>query len=201
MIGKWNKSVILTHIGLSLAIIGIYLAISGHNIKYAIICLMFSGVCDAFDGTIARKCKRNQEEKKFGIELDSIVDAISFGAFPIVIYLSLGYNSIYYLPVYIIYGICGVTRLAYFNTMLENNKTVKYYCGFPITCISIFLPNIYLLSYVLNKEIFSVVFILCLLIISILYVLNIKVPKPSVKVTILFAVGGFLLTALYLFVL
>ena len=72
MIGKWNKSVILTYIGLSLSILGIALIALKVELKYAMICFIFAGVCDMFDGTIARRCKRTKEEKAFGIELDSL---------------------------------------------------------------------------------------------------------------------------------
>ena len=78
MIGKWNKSVILTYISLAISIIGIALLFNGMSIKYPIICLIISGVCDMFDGTVARKCKRNDEEKEVGIQVDSLVDTNCF---------------------------------------------------------------------------------------------------------------------------
>ena len=40
MIGKWNKSVVLTYISLAVGIIGIALLFNGVSIKYSIICLM-----------------------------------------------------------------------------------------------------------------------------------------------------------------
>ena len=71
-IGKWNKSVILTYIGLGVAVTGMYIAIVLNNIIFSLMCLMISGVCDMFDGKIARMCKRDNEEIAFGIELDSL---------------------------------------------------------------------------------------------------------------------------------
>lgn len=59
MIGKWNKSVILTYLSLSISIIGIILVLNNIKLKYAIICLIISGVCDMFDGTVARRIERN----------------------------------------------------------------------------------------------------------------------------------------------
>ena len=64
-IGKYNKSVIVTYIGACLSIIGIYLTLN-ENISDAIICLIFAGICDLFDGIIARMCKRDDVEKEFG---------------------------------------------------------------------------------------------------------------------------------------
>ena len=82
IVGKWNKSVILTYAGLILAVLGMFLALTQEKINYAFCCLMVAGICDLFDGMVARRCKRTEEEKKFGIELDSIVDTMSFIALP-----------------------------------------------------------------------------------------------------------------------
>ena len=124
-IGKWNKAVILTYVGLAIAIVGMALAISGYDIKYAFICLMLSGICDLFDGAVARMCKRDDEEKAFGVQQDSLVDVISFVAFPIVILLSMGYNSVLHIIVYAIFAICGVARLGYFNIKTANIHLAK----------------------------------------------------------------------------
>ena len=51
---------------------------------------MFAGVIDIFDGKVARKFKRSEKEKQFGIEIDSIIDTINFGVVPVIIYLNLG---------------------------------------------------------------------------------------------------------------
>ena len=58
MIGFYNYTVILTYMGLASSLIGIYLAMSGSHITMAVIALMISGLCDMFDGKIARATKR-----------------------------------------------------------------------------------------------------------------------------------------------
>ena len=63
IVGKWNKSVILTYVGLLFAIFGMYTSIILGNTQYTISCLIIAGMCDLFDGFIARKIKRNEEEK------------------------------------------------------------------------------------------------------------------------------------------
>ena len=57
MIGFYNYSVILTYLGLGSAIGGIVLALDKQP-KLAVLCLLVCGLCDMFDGTIARTCKR-----------------------------------------------------------------------------------------------------------------------------------------------
>ena len=81
-IGVYDYTVILTYISLISAIFGMTQAIHG-DYKAAIFCLALSGICDAFDGRIARTKKdRTEEEKAFGIQLDSLCDVICFGVFP-----------------------------------------------------------------------------------------------------------------------
>ena len=53
MIGFWNGSVYLTYVGLLTAVSGIFLSFEG-KILPAFFCLLFAGLCDMFDGKIAR---------------------------------------------------------------------------------------------------------------------------------------------------
>ena len=50
---------------------------------------MVSGILDAFDGRVARTKKdRNEFEKNFGIQIDSLADLICFGILPVSIGLA-----------------------------------------------------------------------------------------------------------------
>ena len=149
-IGKWNKSVVLTYIGLAVSIFGILICFNNNekSVNFAMACLIIAGICDLFDGQIARKCKRTEQEKKFGIELDSLVDTIDFIALPIAIFLRLQMNAWYHYIIIVFFAICGIARLAYFNIMVEdNNKPVKYYTGLPVTYTALISPIFYLLLY------------------------------------------------------
>ena len=82
MIGFYNYTVILTYISLVSSVIGIA-QLFNHNFLTAIFCLMLSGFCDMFDGVVARKHKtRTEQEKVFGIQIDSLCDLVCFGVFP-----------------------------------------------------------------------------------------------------------------------
>ena len=200
MIGKWNKSVILTYVGLSLAVLGVMLIILKVELKYAIICLMASGVCDLFDGTVARRCKRTKEEKEFGIELDSLVDVFSFIALPLVILASIN-TTWYYLPIAIIYAIFAIARLAYFNIKtVDSNKAISSYIGLPVTYAALIFPIIYLLSYIITNSIFIIIYNVITLIVSILFILKIKVPKPKLVSSIILLLTFVIVTIIYIFV-
>ena len=69
---------------------GILAAMNGSPYS-ALLCLMVSGLLDAFDGRIARtKKNRTEQEKRFGIQIDSLNDVVCFGVLPGVIGASLG---------------------------------------------------------------------------------------------------------------
>ena len=100
-IGYYGLSVVLTYIGLAFSVVGMAMAFQG-NISIAVMCLILSGICDMFDGTIARACKRSDDEKKFGIQIDSLVDTVSFGIFPIVLGICMGFTSRINIIIYIL---------------------------------------------------------------------------------------------------
>ena len=82
MIGFYNYTVILTYMSLVSSIIGMTLAHAG-KFGAAVFCLALSGFFDMFDGKVARrKTDRTDDEKLFGIQLDSLCDVVAFGAFP-----------------------------------------------------------------------------------------------------------------------
>ena len=71
MIGFYNYTVYLTYFSLIVSGVGLYQAANGRPLV-AIFCLMVSGLCDMFDGKIARtRHKSTEMERNFGIQLDS----------------------------------------------------------------------------------------------------------------------------------
>ena len=200
-IGKWNKSVILTYIGLAVSIFGILICFNNNekSIGFAMSCLIIAGICDLFDGQLARKCKRTEQEKNFGIELDSLVDAIDFIVLPIAIFLRLQMNTWYH---YIIMVILWIARLAYFNIMVEdNNKPVKYYMGLPVTYTALIFPVFYLLKYILPLNIFSIIYTVLIAIVAVLNIINIKIIKPKGMAYLVFSLLAIIMLILYLEVL
>ena len=202
-IGKWNKSVILTYIGLAMGIIGMYLAVAvDGNINKVFVFFILAGICDLFDGFIARKCKRTEEEKAFGIQLDSLVDVANFVIFPIILFFGMGLNQWYHLIVYILYAICGVARLAYFNILAEENngEPLKYYTGLPVTSSVLVFGLGYHLHYLLNEAIFNWFFIASMLLVAVLFISKIKVKKPRGKAYIFLSLLALVNLVFYLVV-
>ena len=84
MIGYYNYTVILTYVGMLFGFAGITYVGSG-NLKMALICLLMAGLCDMFDGKVASTRERTKQEKRFGVQIDSLSDLICFGGLPAVI--------------------------------------------------------------------------------------------------------------------
>lgn len=167
-IGFYNKANFITMLGLFLSLASCFLAFSG-NINIAIIFLIGAGLCDLFDGVIARKLKRTETEKAFGGQLDSLVDVVSFGVAPIIISLCNGGNSIYALIIYALYLCAVVIRLAYFNSSPQSGNS---YQGLPVTYISLVMPILFLFRIpIANIAMFAIM--------ALLYVVNIRIPKPK----------------------
>ncbi len=179
MIGIYNKSVILTYIGACLSIIGMGIAVYG-RLSIAMICLILAGICDLFDGVIARKCQRTEKEKAFGVQIDSLTDMISFIAFPCVIGIFwMRQTGIIMYLVLALYTVCGIIRLAWFNIQADSDAPHHYYDGLPVTYAALILPICYLGKALMTDKCFSVMAMVVYVIVSILFILKIKIKKPS----------------------
>ena len=80
MLGVYDYTVILTYISLMVSIGGMLFSLNG-DCRMALVCLAISGLCDMFDGKVARTKKdRTEVEKRFGIQmiLWRILSALEF---------------------------------------------------------------------------------------------------------------------------
>ena len=192
-IGFYDYTVILTYISLISSVYGITQAIH-QDYKTAIFCLAFSGFCDAFDGRIARtKKNRTEDEKNFGIQLDSLCDVVCFGIFPALICYLLGVRGFPGLLLVFFYCTCAVCRLAYFNVLEGNRQQTeggcnKGYRGLPVTSIAFILPMVFLFQFFMSELAFLSLLHLVLLVVGFLFILDFPLPKPGLK-TILSLMG------------
>lgn len=182
-----KKSNIVTFIGIAFSIIGICFCYSNRT-NYAIIMMILAGICDAFDGPIARKISKGKN--LYGVQLDSLADIICSGVLPISVCLAMGYNSLVNTIIYIIFVVCGIIRLAYYNV---NSSDEDYFEGIPITFSTIIIP----LLYVLIKN--EIALMIGLLALSIFFVSGIKIKKPSLKLRIILSTIG-VIFALYILI-
>ena len=80
MIGFYDYTVVLTYLSLMSGATGIMLCLNGIGHPYlGMFFLLFSGLCDTFDGKVARtKKNRTEQMKNFGIQIDSLSDLVAF---------------------------------------------------------------------------------------------------------------------------
>ena len=186
LIGFYDYTVILTYISLVSSVMGM---VSATRSLYgtAVFCLAFSGFCDMFDGAVARtKQNRTDDEKAFGIQLDSLCDMISFGAFPALLCYRMGADGILGLVCIGLYTLCALIRLAFFNVLEGKRQQVetgcnKYYRGLPVTTVSVILPVLYLLRGCFSESLFAGLLYGMLLVMAFLFVLDFRVKKVDIR--------------------
>lgn len=196
-IGVFDYTVILTYASLVSAVFGMTQAIHG-DYKTAIICLAISGICDSFDGRVARtKKNRTKDEKSFGIQLDSLCDVVCFGVFPAVICYLLGVRGWLGIILVSFYCVCAVMRLAFFNVLEEKRQKTeegsnKTYRGLPVTSVAIILPLTFWLQFVMSDLAFLVLLHVVIAALGFLFILDFSIRKPSLKTLLLLIALGIL---------
>lgn len=104
----------------------------------AALMIVFAGIFDMLDGRVARLTKT---ESEFGVQMDSLVDVVSFGVAPGVLLYKWGlvaYGEVGFLVAFC-FTLCGVFRLARFNIRSlddssQDDGPKKYTEGLTITC-------------------------------------------------------------------
>ncbi|MDO4395361.1 MAG: CDP-alcohol phosphatidyltransferase family protein [Clostridia bacterium] len=193
LLGYYNYTVILTYIGMLSGFVGIVSAFEGGFFK-AIICLMFSGLCDMFDGTVAATMERTPQEKCFGIQIDSFSDIICFGVLPAAIAYSMNSELKGALAVSAFYVLCALIRLSYFNVDEQERQkqsagSREVYLGMPVTLAALFIPLIYA-ELDLHAAKSSIALSVALVIMGILFLVPIRLNKPKMLGKVCFVLCG-----------
>ena len=180
MIGYYNYTVVLTYLAVAIAFFGMTQAMHGHVLN-AIIALMFAGLCDMFDGPVARRRKRTEHEKRFGIQIDSLADVICFGVFPAIIGYSVGLTHGWMFAILPLYVLAALSRLAYFNVTEEvrqegTDEKRHAYEGLPVTSVALLIPAIYGFNELLGPR-FPLVYAAGLICFSLAFLVRLKVRK------------------------
>ena len=185
LIGVYDYTVILTYMSLFSAVVGMVKA-AGGAFTVAILCLLAAGICDAFDGAVARtKKNRTEDERAFGIQLDSLCDVVSFGVFPAFLCYHMGVDGRMGIVCVFLYCMCAVSRLAFFNVVEGKRQKTESGCnhtyrGLPVTSISIIFPLVYCLKGLVSPEAFVVILHVMLVVVAFLFVLDFSVKKLNV---------------------
>ena len=193
IVGFYHYGVILTYLSVISAIVGICFSVGGNKPALpdvGVACLLISGVCDAFDGAVAKTRKnRSKEDRMFGERIDSLSDLIAFGVAPAMIGFGMRLNRWYFIPVYAVFVLCALIRLAYFDvteeirTSDENCGKRLYYEGLPVTNVAFVLPIFYLVATMFAPRSlgWNAVMLSGYVLLSAAFVVRFKMPKLGVK--------------------
>ena len=216
MIGFYDYTVVLTYLSLFSAGTGIFVSLSGSGHPYwGTFFLLFCGLCDAFDGQVARtKKNRTTMEKNYGIQIDSLSDLIAFGVLPACIGMALVRTSPLLQQIFgsdkdnlplriasgvlfavmVLYILAALIRLAYFNVTEEERQRTeddvrRTYTGLPVSSAALIFPSVMLFRYILPMDI-SIVYFPVTLITGFLFLSKLQIPKPHLRgILIMIGVG------------
>ncbi len=218
MIGFYDYTVILTYLSLMSGATGIMLCLNGIGHPYlGMFFLLFSGLCDTFDGKVARtKKNRTEQMKKFGIQIDSLSDLVAFGLLPACIGISMlryavrmpglsGFTC-YVLTHYqkpaqffltfiaVLYVLAAMIRLAYFNVMEEEDQNrdesgEKIYTGLPVTSAALIFPAVLLFHLLLRADL-TLLYFGVMILTGLLFLSRIQIKKPHNRGIVLLLAFG-----------
>jgi CDP-diacylglycerol--serine O-phosphatidyltransferase len=153
--------------------------------------ILFSVICDALDGRVARLGGR---ESLFGKEFDSLADVVSFGVAPSLMMIFLILQPTEKYPYFLqigwliafVYLLCACVRLARFNVLThpmlppaERLKGTKDFLGLPVPAAAGMIASLVLVLNSLDLRGLAIVLPPLMLAIAGLMVSNI--PYPSFK--------------------
>jgi CDP-diacylglycerol--serine O-phosphatidyltransferase len=109
-------------------------AVSARDLTVAAWLIVVSMLMDGLDGRVARLTRT---ESEFGVQLDSLADAIAFGVAPGFLVYRWGLESLGWpgLLVAFAYVACGIMRLARFNVLAarsHDKESPVHFTGLPI---------------------------------------------------------------------
>jgi len=118
----------ITAAALCSGLTGIRFAIDGEW-AYAILAVVLAAVLDGIDGRIARMLNA---QSRFGAELDSLADSISFGVAPAIILYLWSLNGLDRFGWFaaLAFAICCALRLARFNAQIDTDDQPHKSAGF-----------------------------------------------------------------------
>jgi CDP-diacylglycerol---serine O-phosphatidyltransferase len=188
---------IVSLIGLFFSTLGIYCVLTNY-FRLAMICVLWSIFFDWTDGVVARKnCNRTQEQKRFGKELDSLIDIISFGVFPALFLLSYVKYNVYFIPLAFLVLATAAIRLSFFNIFGLSDS--EHYIGLALDNNLLLLALIFVFEMIVPAFVTTISLCGILIILMILNLSSLKVKKLSGKWYYVLITFNSILTVVYFY--
>ena len=217
MIGYYDYSMFLTYLSAVSAVVGVVLTLSaGGHPHLGTAALLLCGLCDAFDGKVARtKKSRTRAEMDFGIQIDSLSDLVAFGVLPTCIGTALirvspliqaalaGISIPWHIAagkfllhaILVLYSLAAMIRLAYYNVSEHDRQEHEsgartHYLGLPVTSAALIFPLVLLFQYLIPKDI-TLVYLGTAVLTGILFLTPFRIRKVGLKgILIMVGIGA-----------
>jgi CDP-diacylglycerol--serine O-phosphatidyltransferase len=198
ILGAYNPACLVTLSGFVAAVAAIVLA-TGGRVELALVGLMLAGLADLFDGVVARRITRGAYEKEFGVQLDTVVDVVSFVVAPVVIALGAGLRAPAALAALALFAIAGAVRLAHFNTLsAQGADQSTHHRGLPVTYTALIFPVLFLLRDGVPPATFRPILGLAFALVAVAFVADVPIRKPRGAFYALFPALGVVLIAYWI---
>jgi len=164
----------LSGLSLVFGFISIIFSLESH-FTFACWAIIISVVFDGLDGQIARL---NALPSEFGKQLDSLVDAVSFGVAPSLLGYIFVYRSFYFwaTSALFIYLVSSIVRLAKYN-ITPKEKLVNYFYGLPTTVSGGILASFILIYRKYTRLPPHFIFVLIVLCMACLMISKVRYPN------------------------
>jgi len=190
---------IITLLGLSSGILGIYFALL-ENFPAAMIALLWAVLFDWYDGPLARRIPgRSDVQNSIGAKMDSLVDIVSLAICPAIILLSYGEFSAWFFPGALMIVVAGVVRLAYFDVFgVDDDGTIA---GLSLDITALVVALVFLLEGVLGHNSFAALLYTTIAVLSFLHVAPFRMHKMVGRWYYVITAYVLILTAVYSYLL
>ena len=152
--------------------------------EFAVMAIAVAALLDALDGRVARLLKGTS---KFGAELDSLSDFVSFGVAPALVLYQWTMSALGGMGwiVVLAYAVCCGLRLARFNTALEDPDepefAANYFTGVPAPAAAGLALLPMMISFQIGDDFFRLAFVNAINLVFVAFLMVSQVPTWSFK--------------------
>lgn len=188
-----HPSNLLTYAAVVIAATGAVLATVLGNVPAAGAAMALAVIADTFDGKFSRRFTRTPFQSAFGVQLDSLADAITSGFVPVMVMSTTAIGAEtwrfgFWTIAAFAYVVAALTRLGYYN-LTESSRS--YFVGLPAPAATLFVST----ALLFDPGAVASAFVLIGCAIAMLSPFHI--PRPRGRGLLLFAVWALLLIALH----
>lgn len=191
--GTIHVSNLLTYTALLAGCGAVYFAMMAHNRAAAGAFIAVAVIADTFDGLFARLFDRTNFQSAFGVQLDSLTDAVTCGFVPVIVLAAdstpatwgaaLAWWSCAFL-----YTFAAITRLGYYNLTHGNGP---WFVGVPAPCCALVISTSLLWS---PHAVAAGLILVCC---AVAMVSSMRVPRPRALGLVAFVGWALVLVVLH----